>query len=91
MKSSETLSKKQLELLKEFISKPCTDSGVRDFCEEHKIPLRAAYHQIAIWYAPEECIGCVNIEMRPSMPPCPSCRRGKKDLYEPENTEEKEL
>ena len=82
----EQLSKEIQDKIKELIDKGCTDSDIIDLCEENNISRKAAFHYIAELTAPQQCRGCKNIALRPSMPPSTSCRRNyTKDHYEPEN------
>lgn len=72
----------QKEKLISLIEKGCTDSDVEDFCDENNVSRREAFHFIAELTVPECCKGCKYIDLYPSMPPCPSCSRAKKDFYE---------
>lgn len=71
------------KLLNFLSSDKCnTDSDLYDFCESNRIKPREAFHIVSVMGAPECCRSCKHVDMRPSMPPCPSCSRGKPDLYE---------
>ena len=78
------MTKEQVSKLKNLHESGCTDSTIEDFCIENNLSFKEVFHLIAEWSVPECCNGCKNISMFPSMFPCLSCSRGKRDLYEKE-------
>ncbi len=81
---SDHLTEAQMQELRKLTEAGCSDSKVRDFCEDNGVSPRAVFHQIAEWDAPEQCKGCAHVVMRPNMPPCSSCARSHtKDYYRP--------
>ena len=75
------MTSEQLKKLRELCENGCTDSDIEDFCGEHKLSRNEVFTKIAEWTIPSCCQGCMYMTMYPSMPPCPSCSRGKKDHY----------
>lgn len=60
----------------------CTCSDVEDFCDENNVSRGVAFHQIAVWNAPECCKECKHVDMFDRMFPCTECSRGKNDMFE---------
>lgn len=60
-----------------------TDSDVMDLADELGISYRKLDFEICMKFAEgTPCYGCKNVVFSPSMPPCTSCSRDKKDLFE---------
>ena len=71
--------------INKLIKEGCTDSHILDFCDANKLSRKAVYHYIAELTVPQQCKGCKNIVLYPSMPPCASCCRSHtKDYFEPD-------
>ena len=75
------MSEEQIKSLKELCKQGCTDSDIEDWCEEHGVPEKQAFHQVAVWLAPKCCQGCMYIDFYDSAHPCNSCCRNKQDYY----------
>lgn len=67
--------------LRDLDTKGCTDSDVRDFCDEHNISYRTADDFLSEINAPDCCKGCKHVGLFPSLSPCVDCSRPKRDYY----------
>ena len=67
--------------LRDLDTKSCTDSDIRDFCDEYNISYRTAFDFISEINAPDCCKGCKHVGVFPSLYPCVDCSRPKRDYY----------
>ena len=62
----------------------CTDSDIRQFIQEHTdIGGKAVWNYVSDYYAPEQCKGCIHVQLI-GMYPCTCCSRNEtsKNFYE---------
>lgn len=81
------LTKKQIELITEYIKKgEGSDDDLYDFLTENKIPVKAANRYIyETFVCAKECKGCAFVGLYASMYPCTCCSRVPRhfeDMYQ---------
>lgn len=78
------LTNDDVKFLKDFITKGCSDSDIEDYCYEHNLSPKSAFHFISVEEAPACCKECKFVDFYASMYPCTSCVRAHlKDFFVP--------